>query len=829
MLGRPIQQGQIYDPTTTRTVTVGGQSYVVRDPFLNNQIPQAQFSQVAKNILKYVPQATTPGLDQNNLLGIAGHPSLDFRIFTLKLDHSFSSKSHLSIAYNYSWDHDINGGDPFGVASAERDQTTFSHNVTLNHDYTFTPTSLNHLTLGIVNYDNPDGAAFQGNDLASKLGLKGTFLPGYFPRVSYGLTAIGANQLKHNYNTIPNVSDSFTKMLGSHTLKAGAEWHKSLANMFGGNGGFGSLSFSANQTALPYEATNSAIYSKIGSPFASFLLGTVNSAGLNSPLSVSYRSTDWGFYIQDDYKINSRLTVNYGLRYDLHQPLSEKYDRIASFEPNIPNPGAGDRLGALGFLGTGPGRVGRHSFYDTDYKDLGPRIGAAYRLNKNTVLRGGWGIVYGQLEINVFDPIQSTGVASVTTSYPSIDPTTHYLFLLDNGFPAVNKVPPVLDPTLLNNRSINYFSPASGKLPKIYNWNFTVQHQFGSDLLLEAAYVGNRGTRLISGYSTSLNQNSFSVLKLGNTLLKQINGPNDAAALGIPYPYPGFTGTVAQASRPYPQYKDIVDPESTVGESSYNALQVRAVKRLSHGLEALVSYTLSKTITTVDDAFGWGGFGLIGSVDANKLALERGLAVDTEGGTGGDRTHNVVISFSYELPFGHVAENKAVRAIAGGWRVSGILQYASGAALPLSPYFPNNLSNVIFNSEGRYDRVAGVPIRNSVSDPKPGVSYLFNPGAFQDPAPFTVGNAARTYEALRGFPLYNEDLTLGRAFAIRERMRFEVRADAFNLFNRTRYNNPSTNVYDTPRIQNGRAVGYGSFFDVANIERQMQLSARFTF
>jgi hypothetical protein len=828
VLGRPIQQGQIYDPATTRTVTVGGQSYVVRDPFLNNQIPIR--SAVAQKVLGFIPQAGIPGLDTNNLLGITGQPKRDHIIWSLKVDHNFSARSHLSSSFNYMYSHKLNGADPFGRATAVRDQTITSKVFRLNHDYTFGPTAINHFTFGLLRYQNPDSVLDTGFDPEAELGLKGTLTTGWFPRFAFGLSDIGANQVKHLFHTVPSFTDSFSKVMGSHTIKFGAEYRKALANFFGANGAYGNLNFGAAQTALPYVVTDSSIYSKIGSPFASFLLGTVGSAGLNSPVNMSYRSSDYAFFIQDDFKITPRLTVNYGLRYDLHRPLSEKYDRISSFVADLPNPGAGNRLGALGFLGSGAGRVGRRSWLDTDFKDLGPRVGVAYKLTNKTVLRGGFGVVYGRVEVNTFDPIQSTGSGSVTTSYPSIDPATQYLFLLDNGFPPVNVVPPILDPTLLNNQDINVFSRESGKLPRIYNWNFTVQREITPNLTIEAAYVGNHGKRLIAGFLRQLNQNDYSVLSMGDKLLQQINSEADAAVLGVAYPYPGFTGTVAQALRPYPQYRTVSDPQATVGESDYNALQLKAAQRTTHGLDFLISYTLSKNITTVDDAFGWGGFGVLGAVNAKNLSLERGLAVDTTfTSSRGDRTHNLVVSFGYELPFAKHVQGRVTRTLVHGWRVNGIFQYASGAALPLSPYYPNNLSNVIFNNEGRYDRVPGVEIRNNVSNPWPGASFMFNPEAFRDPKPFTLGDAARTYGDLRGFPFSNEDLSIGKQFNVSESKRFELRLDAFNLLNRSVFNDPSTAVYDTPRIQEGRAIGFGSFYGVKNFSRQMQLSLKFVF
>ncbi len=833
VLGRPIQQGQIYDPATTRTEVVGGQSYVVRDPFLNNQIPLR--SEVAKKILSFIPQATTAGLDADNLLGITGEPQRDHKIWSLKVDHNFSSASHLSSSFNYMFSHKINGADPFGVASAARDQTITSKVFRVNHDYTIGTSMINHFTVGLLRYQNPDGVPDKGFDPAKELGLKGPLITGWFPYVDYGqntlgLSPIGTNQLKHLYHTVPTFTDSFSMVRGAHTLKFGAEYRRSLANFFGANTAYGSLTFNAAQTGLPYMTTNSAIYSKTGAAFASFLLGDVGSAGLNSPVNMAYRYSDYAFYAQDTYKISPKFTLTYGLRYDLHRPLTEKYFRISSFVPDLPNPGAGNLPGALGFLGYGTGRVGRSSWLDTDFHDFGPRIGGAYRLTNKTVLRGGFGLVYGRVEVNTFDPIQSTGSGSVTTAYPNINQATQYLFSLDSGFPAVNTVPPDLDPTLLNNQTINAFTPQSGKMPRIYNWNFTVQHELTNNLTVETAYVGNKGTRLLAGFLKDLNQNDYRVLALGDTLLNPISSAADAAALGVKYPYPGFSGTVAQALRPYPQYLSIFDPQATVGESNYNALQIKVQQRTSHGLDFLVAYTLAKNITNVDDAFGWGGYGVLGTVNAKNLKLERGLAVDTTfSGSRGDRTHNLVPAFGYDLPFAKDSQSRVVRQLAGGWRVSGILQYASGGALPVSPYYPNNLANVIFNNEGRYDRVSGMAIRNNVSNPWPGVSYMFNPAAFADPKPYTLGNAARTYGQMRGFPILNEDLSITKQVVFRESKRIELRVDMFNLFNRSIFNDPSTAVYDTPRIQSGRAIGYGTFWGRKNFERQMQLSAKIVF
>jgi Carboxypeptidase regulatory-like domain len=824
VLGRSIQQGQIYDPASTKTVTVDGQSYAVRDPFINNQLPLR--SEVAKKILGFLPKASIPGVDSNNLIGIAGTPLRDEIIWSLKMDHDISPKSRISSSFNYMYTHKINGATPFGDADPARDQTITSKIFRLNHDYTFGTSALNHFTFGLLRYQNPDGVPDRGFDPEASLGLKGTLLKGWFPAVNIdGLSAFGTQQLKHLYHTVPTIVDSFSKVVGAHTFKFGAEYRKSNANFFGGNGAYGGLSFNAAQTALPYLSGSSGSYSLLGSAFASFLLGQAGPGSyLNSAGHYSYRYSDYAFYAQDDFKVTPKLTVNYGLRYDLHRPLTEKYGRISSFVPDLPNPGAGNRLGALGFLGSGSGagQTGRDSWLDTDKRDFGPRIGVAYKATERTVFRGGFGIVYGRLEVNTFDPIQSNGVGSVNAQYPSIDPATQAQFFLDNGFPPVNVVPPVYDPTLLNNQGLNGYRPESGRLPRIYNWNVTVQFQVTKDMTVEAGYVGNHGTRLITSNFVNQNQNDFSILSMGDKLRQQINSEADANALGVPYPYAGFQGTVAQALRPFPQFRGIGDPQATVGESDYNSLQVKATQRLSKGMDFLVAYTLSKSITTVDDAFGWGG---AGSLDAKKLSLERALAVASN--NPGDRTHNLAVAFGYEFPFGTLVKNAVAKNIVGGWKLAGILNYTSGSALGLS--YPNNLGDVIFNNSGRYDVVPGQALRNNVSGEWPGQVWLFNVNAFQAPEAYKVGNAARAYGAIRGFPYVNEDLALSKRFQIGENKSLELRMDALNALNRSIWNNPDTSVTAAQRMQGGRAIGFGSFWGRSNVERQMQAQVRFTF
>jgi len=825
-MGRDVMQGQIFDPASLFYVDgANGTRIAMRNPFAGNIIPTSRISAISQKILGFVPKATIPGVDTNNLIGINGDPLRDTSIASLKLDHNFSDRNHLSGSFSKQNVHKLNGTDPFGKASAERDQNINSIIGRINDDHTFSPTMLNHVTLGVMRYVNPDGGTkYADFNSLRDLGLKGSPDPEWFPWISYGMFDLGARSAKIMSHLTFTATDAVTWIKGAHTIKFGGEYRRAMANIWSsGNGqanSWGHLNFASAQTAQPSLAGTNG-YGQTGRPFASFLLGLVGSQDLLTPVALGYRYSDTAFFFQDDFKVTSKLTLNLGLRYDLHMPLGEKYGRISSFQPNIPNAKAGGIMGAVGYL-TGPNAIQRGSFRDTDFGAIGPRFGFAYQANQKTVLRGGFGVSYGRLELNDFGPIQNIGAASVGFIPAPFDSLTSAMTTLENGILPVNGS--LYDPGVANNSGIGYFYPEQ-KLPRIFNWNITVQRELGPNTSLTAGWVATHGSRLISP-AQQFNQNNFSVLSMGNKLSQWIGNASDAAALGVKYPYAGFTGTVAQALRPFPQFGGINGPQATIGTSDYHSLQVQMKHRLSHGFDALVSYTLSKALTDVDDAVAWGGGGTNG-VDTNNRALNRGLAVDTFGMGRGDRTHQLSAALSYELPFKEMVENKTAKYLVSGWKVNGILQYQSGEALAIS--HPNPIGGYVFNGSGRLNIVKGQSLTSKCNNDWPGQCSLLNPAAFSSPAAFTLGDAARTYGAVRGHPWFQEDLSVARNFALAEQKYIQFRAEAINAFNRSVFNNPNTNPLDTIYSQGGRMNGYGTFWGRANTQRQMQLMLKFVF
>jgi hypothetical protein len=299
---------------------------------------------------------------------------------------------------------------------------------------------------------------------------------------------------------------------------------------------------------------------------------------------------------------------------------------------------------------------------------------------------------------------------------------------------------------------------------------------------LDVAYVGQHGYRLV-GQLENLDEVPDKYLALGSLLNDSVSSPG-AVAAGIAAPYPGFTGSVAQALRPFPQYLGIYDDGQPTGKSSYNGLQTKVQRRLSQGLNFLVSYTLSKTITNA----GQEGYTTWAptAMDTYNRALEKAIAP-------GDATHVLSISYVYQLPFGpgkHFAAHGAVGKLVGGWEVTGIQLYSSGTPIAVSGggIIP------LFGGANRPNRVPGVPIKIAPGNFDPATDLYLNLNAFAQPAPYTYGTLGPYLPNVRGFPSYNESISLIKNTYITETKYIQFRCETFNTFNRVVFSGPSSNI-----------------------------------
>lgn len=839
-LGRTIPEGTIYDPATARMVN--GQ--VVLDPFPGNRIPVDRFDPVAARI-----QGLIPGVDPKyaNLLNNNFERRFNYRrieqIYSWKVDHNLTSKAKLSVYVGMQRTHKDNGQDGLpDPISKRRDQPITSKTIRINYDHTLSPTLLNHFGVGYQRYYNPDTTPITDYDSVSELGLPGAVVNG-FPRfTSLGsIDDLGPTNYQLYTQDKPTIYENMTWVHSNHSTKFGGEFRIDSFNNLANNGATGNYGFSAAQTALPYLQTTAINGRGIGSNYASFLLGLVDSASINNPTAVGFRRSTWAAFIQDDWKLRPRLTLNLGLRYDYQNPLHELHDRLSMFDPTIPNPAAGGLNGATRFIGDGEGRC-NCGFAKTYPWGFAPRLGAAWSINDKTVLRAGWGITYGQLS---------------GFSYIGADQSLGF------GFNSINfDAPPFGSPAVLLNQGLNYNSadlyrlilnpgirpapdqfdtppalldPNAGRPPRLNNWVINLQHEFGKNLMVEVAYVGNRGAWFEANGLVNLNAirpeallaRGLDITKAEDRAVLTSQLDSDLArSRGFTAPYPGFplTATVAQSLRPFPQFGDLSLDLAPLGNTWYDSLQVKATKRLSRGLDFTLAYTFSKTLTTVTEQGG----GTIRVNDVFNRAAIKALSPN-------DQPHVLVANFRYEVPvFGPARQNGLARKLLAGWDVSGIFRYASGEPIPV-PNAQNNLGQLLFRDTFA-NRVPGQPL--FLKNPNcgcidPNKDLILNPQAWSDPAPGTFGVSAPFYSDYRFARVYDESMSFGKVTRFRERMSFEFRVEFFNIFNRVRLNGPTNdNALATTRIVNGIVTsGFGRIDNgnTASAPRSGQVALRLRF
>ncbi len=839
-LGRPIIVGQIYDPATARTVN----GVLVRDPFPGNIIPRSRFSGVAQNVVNLFPQPNSSGRFGRFDNFIFGAPAFtNVNAYAVKIDHSFSERNRLSGSYTRRVNDRIveTQSLPVPLEDRARNQIFTTHFYRVAHDYTFSPNLLNHLNLG-VNRTISDNQAFGAGEFSSaQIGIPGIDSP-LFPSFGFGggIRNIGNGSNNVNTDNGFRVNDSVSYTRGRHSFKFGGDFRYQQYTPTNQNNTGGNFGFDAGQTAQ--RAANGSVQgADTGFGFASFLLGRVGFGSLNvAPNVVQHRSNYYAGFVQDDFKVSNNLVLNLGLRYEVDTPRRELHDRQSGFVATLPNPGADNRLGALGFLGDGPGRIGRRSFADTWYKNISPRVGFAYSpnfesgvLNKvlggagKTVIRGGYGIYYGALIYAEFGEGLNTGFTG-NNNFPSngFDPA----FILDAGFPPFPR-PPFIDPTRLNGQGIQAVLPEHGRPPMIQNYSIEVQRELASDLILTVGYVGTNGHHLRSSVQR-LDTLEPRFLELGSRLDLRFD-TGAAQAAGFTLPYTNFVrdfggrATVAQALSPYPQY-DGINTDCCLensGNSTYNSLQVKLERRFHDGLNLLASYTFSKTLTDSDSALPiFAQFGGGGSVQ-NPYDRRGEKALSNQ-----DIPHALVVSYIYELPVGKDKRfdlgNSFLNKTLGGFQIGGVHRYQSGQPISFgcAGGIPGGYGCIRFN------RVEGQSLRSEVSQGNnydPRRDSVFNRAAFVDPnlgrspnAPFRFGNFPRTTGEVRSPKYYDESLNILKRTPISENVAVEFRTEIFNLFNRAIQDRPNTDV---------NSPDFGRTFRTANNPRTIQFQLKLLF
>ncbi len=796
---------QVYDPSSTRSDGAGG---FTRDAFPGAKIPLSRFSKVSSAILQLLPANSNANTTANYFS--AGATLFDRDVFSVKGDHVFSDKHRISVFAYWNKEQNIAAATIEGGLSPALNQQRPARWGRFNDDYQITPTSLNNFRVGYTREPQLWFRVTSDQGLLQKIGLSGVNPPGdIVPRIQFGDTYQNWSDETKNKGVQANNTLQFADTLsiyrGNHNFKFGADMRWQQTNGADSAGQQGIFAFNSNETALPTAAGRG----NSGNPFASFLVGAVDSSSYTGLFVVpGNRYRYKAFFAQDDWKVSRKLTLNLGLRWDYFSPREEHNTNIAGFDPALPNPGAGNLPGAIRFLGNGTGRDNtRKSFADPHYKDFGPRFGLAYQLATNTVLRGGYGLSYGQGNA-VGGLRQSQNFIygfNAAPTYNSTDAGVTPAFALDSGFPTTWPRPPFINPTVQNGSSVNMIGLNDGRPPYFQNWQLSIQQALPGQIALDVAYVGVKGTLLGTGLM-NLNQVDPKYLSLGATLTQSITSAA-AVSAGIKPPYAGFTGSVAQALRPFPQYSTINNNSNPNGNSTYHALQVKGTKRLAKGLSLVSAFTWARSLSDGQISAGGGPSGQ----DYYNRGVEKGLSVN-----------DVPIIFSagytWELPFGKgkrfLNSNNAASWILGGWQLNGIHQYQSGRPVQLTV----NNSLPIFNGLLRPNLVSGTPLTADHTDPL--ANAWINKSAFAIPGNFQFGNAARSYNELRQQMLSNESFGVTKQLKLAERMTFTLRGEFFNAFNRVQFGSPQSNF---------SASNFGRVTSQANSPRQGLVSLRLDF
>jgi Carboxypeptidase regulatory-like domain len=818
-------QYQIYDPATTQAAANGRYT---REIFPGNIIPGNRIDPVAKAIEAYYPLPNTPGTSagQNNYTRIF-KDTFDYNVHVVRVDQNWSDKNRTFVRLNrdgyYETDAPFSGNIASGL-----DLTRINRGGVVDHVMVLSPQTILDLRYGLTQEETPENRPSRGIDLSTlgfSPGLLSLLNPATqtFPQVYLNTkeptsrctgactgTFSGFGNFNTGDGTLTGIDHDWaatvTTLRGKHSIHYGADLR--LYRTFGFVGGFDvspQLSFTPQYTNGPND--NSAV-APLGQEYASFLLG-IPGGQMTRSASYAGQNSYYAGFVQDDWKVFRRLTVNLGLRYEYETPVSERFNRaVRGFNTAVVNPIAAQAintyaknpipqipasqfqvLGGLQFAGPGS-----HELWSQPATDFLPRVGLAFQVNDKTVIRSGYGIFYDTIGVNR-SPIIQSGFTASTPIQASIDNGLHFIASTANPFPSG-----LLQPqgaaggysTFLGQSLAVY--PTRRLQPYSQRWTFGVQRTIAKDLMVEAGYVGNKAIHL--GVDRNINATPNRYL---STSPFRDQATINALTATVPNPFYGLnpvypkTIAVSDLLRPYPEFGDITETQP-IGYSWYHALQIRAEKRFSRGVSAGFSYTYSKAM----DATGF--------LNAGDPAVNRSISQY-------DRPHRLTFNSILELPFGrghwvgsHVPA--AVEALIGGWQLNNIFTYQSGA--------PQSFGNIIF-----LGNLHDIPLPSDQRS----VNEWFNVNAG-----FVTKSADQPANNIRTFPKYLAgvrgdgqtvwDASVFKIFPITERVKMEFRFEGYDILNHPNFSDPNTTVTSS---------AFGTVTSQAGLSREFQGALRLTF
>jgi hypothetical protein len=768
-----------------------------------------QADPVAKAILGFMPHPTDPNALTNNFSAVVGTPSLG-QWYVAKIDYQISSKHRLSGSiFEYPITLTFN---PDALCGLGFDCTTTLPNnrnqsARITETWTISSSIINEFRAGALREHDQYAPGTFGKGFLTKIGIQ----PGYganapadvFPNITIpgsplGVTSqtfIGGGVHANLVEDIYTSSDVLTLIRGRHTIRLGGELDRQFQHdTTWGDSSSGDFSFTGvgTKSGTSPDPRNGGATST-GIPFADFLLGDVGTWGIFNGTPTNIASWITGAFVNDDFKIRPRLTLNLGLRYQHQTGWAVADNMFGNFEPNLVNPASylpPNSLGALRF-----GGVDGHNTIEPSVNSWSPRIGFAWSPRDKWSIRGSYGVfqVMRGTELYAHDNFPAT-LALGFTPHGFIGDGSNVAFPLQTGPPPGSVIVPTvanLTGDAFNFDRVAHYDP---KLPLQYfqQYLLSVQRELPAGHVLDVSYVHTKGTHL--NFATDMNQVPESLLA-----------------------DPGNNGNDFNRLRPVPWFRGILAHDFT-GWSNYDALQLRLVKRFTHGVSYQFNYSWSKTMDTGTSS---GHDQSLSDQNQSGWQIARDPR-ENYGISGLDARHNFNGTITYELPFGAGRMSPVhgvLDRIVGGWRVSGVIQAHSGA--PFTPIVADSNDQARTGSPSCFCGYVLRPNRNGSGKlSNPTISHWFDTSAFTDPTAGgpAFGNSGRNF--LNGPRFVNFDMSLGKSFRIRESMGIDIRADSYNIFNHPQFGQPNTNISSAGDITSANNGNPGRIF---------QLGGRFTF
>jgi outer membrane receptor protein involved in Fe transport len=802
---------QIYDPWTT----VGTGANSTRTLFPANRIPASRVNPTAAAVVKTYAQPNQSAPLQINRYNwaSAGLSNTKQRNYTVRVDQIVSERQRMFVRYSHLvriQDSDvmmpgISSWPESGSSDIGQDDR-YMDNLGIDHTVTFSPTLVGSFRYGLASRwqikSNPRQLLDPSPLNLPAIVAQNQFYPAYptFNLDSESFPRLGSAKSTNRFYTSTWLA-TFYKQVGNHSLKFGGDFRlPRYNNLDPGSNGPGSFTFNNTFTRANYSQSASGQTS--GSALASLLLGVPASGGLGANAANAYQNTYTGLFIQEEWKVRRNLTLNFGLRYELETPYTERFDRtIYGFDYDAPSPLKVPGMNLKGgVLFAGVNGISRRQG-NVDRNNFGPRFGFAWSVTPKTVIRGGFGMFYASPTYND-DYMANPNVFNANTSYvASINSNATPYTTLADPFPAGLVLPRGSSVGLAEYYGSSFeFIDQNRVSPYNEQWQFGIQREAPGQLLIDMSYMGMHSLKQVGSFN--LNEKPDYYLSLGAAENNTIPNPY----LGIFNPqYTMGQGSTIPVNRMwglYPQYTSLT-VHKNAGQAIYHSGQLKITKRYSHGLDLNLSYAFSKLIASNTESI------------INERPQWRGI-------DGSDRPHKLRLAFVYRMPFGAGRMGgslpRPLLRVIEGWTLSGFITHRSGA--PLSVTGPNGRPVMLRNPSRSGDTSARL---GDVRDPKTGrvQNPYFDIDAFQPLSTQYIISPEPPYRSeFRGPAAWGRNASLAKDVSLVERLKLQIRMEASNFTNSVTWGNPGVNMANQATFGVITSGGGG---------RSIQMSARMIF